>query len=57
MGNINTRFNYLKEEEKLTCKKIKLTDLGTVMAPDSIKITREEREKQLRKKGWVFWIE
>jgi len=49
VGNINTRFNYLKEEEKLTCRKVKLADLGTVMAPDSIKITPEEREKQLRK--------
>jgi hypothetical protein len=49
VGNINTRFNYLKEEEKLTCKKVKLADLDTVMAPDSIKVTPEAREKQLRK--------
>ena len=49
VGNINTRFNFLKEAEKLTCKKIKLADLGTVMAPDSIRVSTEEREKQLRK--------
>jgi Protein of unknown function (DUF1214) len=49
VGNINTRFNFLKEEEKLTCKKIRLADLNTVMASDSIKVTPEAREKQLRK--------
>jgi hypothetical protein len=49
VGNINTRFNFLKEEEKLTCKKIKLADLDTLMASNSIKVTPEEREKQLRK--------
>jgi hypothetical protein len=49
VGNINTRFNFLKEEEKLTCKKIKLADLKTVMASDSIKVTPEERERQLRR--------
>jgi hypothetical protein len=49
VGNINIRFNYLKEEEKLTCKKVKLTDLGNVMASSSIKVMTEEREKQLRK--------
>jgi hypothetical protein len=49
VGNINIRLNFLKEEEKLTCKKIKLSDLGTVMAANSIKVTPEEREKQLRK--------
>jgi hypothetical protein len=49
VGNINIRFNFLKEEEKVTCKKVRLSDLGTVMAANSIKITPEEREKQLRK--------
>jgi hypothetical protein len=49
VGNINIRFNFLKEEEKVTCKKIRLSDLETVMAPNSVKVTPEEREKQLRK--------
>ena len=49
VGNINIRFNFLKEEEKVSCKKVNLVDLDTVMAANSIKVTPEEREKQLRK--------
>jgi len=49
VGNINIRLNFLEEEEELTCKKVSLTDLGTVMAANSVKMTPEEREKQLRK--------
>ena len=49
VGNINIRFNFLKEEEKVTCKKVRLSDLGTVMAANSVKVTPEQREKQLRK--------
>ena len=49
VGNINIRFNFLKEEEKVTCKKVRVSDLETVMAPNSVKVTPEEREKQLRK--------
>jgi hypothetical protein len=49
VGNINIRFNFLKEEEKVTCKKVRLQDLGTVMTANSKKVTPEEREKQLRK--------
>jgi len=49
VGNINIRLNFLEEEEELTCKKVSLTDLGTVMATNSVKMTSEEREKQLRK--------
>ena len=49
VGNINIRFNFLKEEEKVTCKKVRVADLETVMAPNSVKVTPEEREKQLRK--------
>jgi hypothetical protein len=49
VGNINIRLNFLKEEEKITCKKVRVTDLKTVMALNSVKVTPEEREKQLRK--------
>jgi hypothetical protein len=49
VGNINIRFNFLKEEEQITCKKVRLVDLETVMAANSIKVTPQEREKQLRK--------
>jgi hypothetical protein len=49
VGNINIRFNFLKEEEKLTCKKVRLADLGKEMAANSVKVTPEKREKQLRK--------
>jgi hypothetical protein len=49
VGNINIRFNFLKEEEQVTCKKVRLEDLGTVMSANSKKVTPEEREKQLRK--------
>jgi hypothetical protein len=49
VGNINIRFNFLKEEEKVTCKKVQVSDLETVMASNSVKVTLEEREKQLRK--------
>jgi hypothetical protein len=49
VGTITGRFNYQKEEEKVTCKKVKLSDLETVMAANSVKITPEERERQLRK--------
>lgn len=49
VGNINIRFNFLKEAEKVTCKKVRVSDLETVMVPDRVKVTPEEREKQLRK--------
>jgi hypothetical protein len=49
VGNINIRFNFLKEEEKISCKKVNLADLKTVMAANSIKVTPDERERQLRK--------
>ena len=46
---ISTSGLILKEEEKLTCKKVRLSDLETVMAASNIKMTPEEREKQQRK--------
>jgi hypothetical protein len=49
VGNINIRINFPKEQENLTCKKVKLDELDTVMAANSVKITLEEREIQLRK--------
>jgi hypothetical protein len=49
VGNINIRINFPEEEEKLTCKKVKVSELETAMAPNSAKVTTEEREKQLRK--------
>jgi hypothetical protein len=49
VDTITGRFNYQKEEEKVTCKKVKLSDLETVMALNSVKVTPAEREKQLRK--------
>jgi len=49
VGTITGRFNYQKEEEKVTCKKVKLSDLEAVFAANSVKITPEERERQLRK--------
>jgi hypothetical protein len=49
VGNINIRINFPKEQEILTCKKVRLGELVTVMAANSVKITPGEREKQLRK--------
>lgn len=48
VGTITGRFNYQKEEEKVTCKKVKLSDLETVMAENSVKVTSAEREENLR---------
>lgn len=49
IGTITGRFNYQKEEEEVTCKKVKLSDLETVMVANSVKVTPAERKNELRK--------